>query len=126
VRNPTEIQPAQLELRLLRNDDIRRSRGISEFQQIVSQGISDSYLRWQGIEATLQLAQSSNSKIVIVGTGNDGLPVILGNPDAASWPQPGNEESAPKEITTAATPAITAEKIPADTLLKPSKDVLCG
>ena len=32
--------------------------GISEFQRIVSQGISDSYLRWRGIEATLQLAQS--------------------------------------------------------------------
>jgi hypothetical protein len=88
-----------------------------------SQGISDSYLQWRGIEATLQLAQSSNSKIVIVGTGRDGLPVILGNADAAPWPQPGNEESAPKERTTAATPATTAEKVPADTLLKPSKKV---
>jgi regulator of protease activity HflC (stomatin/prohibitin superfamily) len=95
------------------------AEGIHEFQQIVSQGISGSYLQWRGIEATLQLAQSSNSKIVIVGTGKDGLPVILGNADAAPWPQPGNEESAPKERTTGATPAITAEKIPADTLLKP-------
>jgi regulator of protease activity HflC (stomatin/prohibitin superfamily) len=95
------------------------AEGISEFQQIVSQGISDSYLQWRGIEATLQLAQSSNSKIVVIGTGKDGLPVILGNADAAS----GNEEAAPKERTTAATPATTAEKIPADTLLKPSKKV---
>ena len=55
------------------------AEGISEFQQIVSQGISNSYLRWRGIEATLQLAQSSNSKIVIVGSGKDGLPIILGN-----------------------------------------------
>ena len=31
------------------------AEGIREFQQIVSQGISDSYLRWRGIEATLQL-----------------------------------------------------------------------
>jgi hypothetical protein len=54
------------------------AEGISEFQQIVSQGISDSYLRWRGIEATLQLAQSSNSKIVILGSGKDGLPTILG------------------------------------------------
>ena len=29
------------------------AEGIREFQQIVSQGISDSYLRWRGIEATL-------------------------------------------------------------------------
>ena len=95
------------------------AEGIHEFQQIVSQGISDSYLQWRGIEATLQLAQSSNSKIVVIGTGRDGLPVILGNADAAPWPQPGNEESAPKERTTATTPATTAEKVPADTLLKP-------
>jgi hypothetical protein len=31
--------------------------GIRDFQQTVSQGISDSYLRWRGIEATLQLSQ---------------------------------------------------------------------
>ena len=53
------------------------AEGIHEFQQIVSQGISDSYLQWRGIEATLQLAQSSNSKIVVIGTGRDGLPIIL-------------------------------------------------
>jgi regulator of protease activity HflC (stomatin/prohibitin superfamily) len=99
------------------------AEGISEFQQTVSQGISDSYLQWRGIEATLQLAQSSNSTIVVIGAGRDGLPVILGNADAAPWPQPSNEGSAPKERTTAATPATTAEKIPADTLLKPSKKV---
>src|ERR1700730_2928454 len=64
------------------------AEGIHEFQQIVSQGISDSYLRWRGIEATLQLAQSSNSKIVIVGTGKDGLPVILGNFDGSPSPEP--------------------------------------
>jgi regulator of protease activity HflC (stomatin/prohibitin superfamily) len=96
------------------------AEGISEFQRIVSQGISDSYLRWQGIEATLQLAQSSNSKIVIVGSGKDGLPIILGNADAAASPQSGNEESARKERTTTATPATTAERIQADTLLKSS------
>ena len=58
--------------------------GIHDFQQIVSQGISESYLRWRGIEATLQLAQSTNSKIVIVGGGKDGLPIILGNLDTAA------------------------------------------
>jgi regulator of protease activity HflC (stomatin/prohibitin superfamily) len=99
--------------------------GISEFQRIVSQGISDSYLRWRGIEATLQLAQSSNSKIVIVGSGKDGLPIILGNVDAPASPQPaspaGNGDTAPKERTTAATPAAPAEKLPSDTLSKPSE-----
>jgi regulator of protease activity HflC (stomatin/prohibitin superfamily) len=101
------------------------AEGISEFQKIVSQGISDSYLRWRGIEATLQLAQSSNSKIVIVGSGKDGLPIILGNVDAPPSPPPGspagNGDTVPKERTTAATPAASSEKVPADTLPKPSE-----
>ena len=89
------------------------AEGISEFQQIVSQGISNSYLRWRGIEATLQLAQSSNSKIVVLGTGKDGLPVILGNSDGSPSTQPtspaGNEETVPKERTTAATARTSSE-----------------
>ncbi|HEY6383084.1 MAG TPA: hypothetical protein VIY07_14925, partial [Pseudolabrys sp.] len=36
-------------------------------------------LRWRGIEATLALAQSRNSKVVVIGGGKDGLPIILGN-----------------------------------------------
>ena len=85
------------------------AEGISEFQRIVTKGISDSYLRWRGIEATLQLAQSSNSKIVIVGNRKDGLPIILGNVDASPSPQPatpaGKEGTEPKERTTAASPS---------------------
>jgi len=64
------------------------AEGIREFQQIVSQGISDSYLRWRGIEATLQLSQSPNSKVVIIGGGKDGVPIILGNADAQATPSP--------------------------------------
>jgi hypothetical protein len=101
------------------------AEGISEFQKIVSQGISDSYLRWRGIEATLQLAQSSNSKIVIVGSGKDGLPIILGNVDAAPSPPPGspagNGDAVPKERTTAAAPSTSSDKVPSDTLTKPSE-----
>ena len=31
------------------------------------------------IEATEKLANSQNSKIVVIGSGKDGLPIILGN-----------------------------------------------
>ncbi|HEY7368550.1 MAG TPA: prohibitin family protein, partial [Thermoanaerobaculia bacterium] len=34
---------------------------------------------WTGIEATEKLAQSPNSKVVIIGSGKDGLPIILGD-----------------------------------------------
>src|SRR5262245_43044184 len=87
------------------------TEGIREFQQIVSQGISDSYVRWRGIEATLQLAQSTNSKVVIIGSGRDGLPIILGNADGLQPPpaaasQPSNDTSSGgAQRTTAPAPA---------------------
>lgn len=55
------------------------AKGIADFQDIVSRGISDQLLKWKGIEATEKLANSQNSKIVIIGAGKDGLPIILGN-----------------------------------------------
>src|SRR6202048_1420405 len=81
------------------------AEGIREFQQIVSQGISDSYLRWRGIEATVLLAQSPNSKIVIVGSGKDGVPIILGNvdtPQTAAAAPGGNGDTNSKEKTATA------------------------
>lgn len=54
--------------------------GIADFQKIVSQGLTDQLLRWKGIEATLEIAKSTNTKVVVIGSGKDGLPIILGNP----------------------------------------------
>lgn len=53
------------------------ARGIADFQNIVAQGISANLLRWKGIEATEKLSQSQNAKVVIIGAGKDGLPIIL-------------------------------------------------
>ncbi|MDZ7625571.1 MAG: prohibitin family protein [Ignavibacteriaceae bacterium] len=55
------------------------AQGIADFQDIVSKGISDQLLKWKGIEATEKLANSQNSKVVIIGSGKDGLPIILGS-----------------------------------------------
>ncbi len=52
--------------------------GIRDFQDtITGNGISDQFLRFKGIEATLELAKSPNAKIVIIGGGDDRLPLIL-------------------------------------------------
>lgn len=51
--------------------------GIARYQEIVSKGISESLLRWKGIEATEKLGNSNNAKVVIIGSGKDGLPLIL-------------------------------------------------
>jgi regulator of protease activity HflC (stomatin/prohibitin superfamily) len=52
--------------------------GQAEYQRIITESLSESFLRFKGIEATQQLASSPNAKTVIVGGGGDGLPVILG------------------------------------------------
>jgi prohibitin 1 len=57
------------------------AQGIQDFQDIVSEGISEELLRWKGIEATAELAKSVNSKVVVIGGGDDGLPIILGGND---------------------------------------------
>ena len=54
------------------------AKGIRDFQAIVSEGINNQILKWKGIEATEKLANSPNSKIVVIGSGKDGLPIILG------------------------------------------------
>ena len=54
------------------------AQGIADFQRIVAQGISQQLLEWKGIEATEKLAASSNSKVVVIGSGKSGLPLILG------------------------------------------------
>jgi prohibitin 1 len=51
--------------------------GIKDFQDIVAQGISDKLLEWKGIEATIELARSSNTKVVVVGNPKSGLPLIF-------------------------------------------------
>ena len=50
--------------------------GIRDFQAIVTPGISENFLRWKGIEATLELSKSDNAKVVVIGSQN-GLPLIL-------------------------------------------------
>jgi len=52
------------------------AEGIRDFQSIVTPGISENFLRWKGIEATLDLARSDNAKVVVIGAQN-GLPLIL-------------------------------------------------
>ncbi len=54
------------------------AQGIADFQKIVAAGISPALLEWKGIEATEKLATSQNSKVVVIGSGKNGLPIILG------------------------------------------------
>jgi regulator of protease activity HflC (stomatin/prohibitin superfamily) len=54
------------------------AEGIRDFQNIVTQSITDKLLQWKGIEATTILSESNNSKVIVIGSGESGLPLILG------------------------------------------------
>jgi regulator of protease activity HflC (stomatin/prohibitin superfamily) len=94
------------------------ANGIAAFQRTVSKGISDSYLRWQGIQATLALAQSPNTKIVIIGSSKDGLPLILGNLDTLPSSSPGKKPGEGGTPPTGNPPASAPEKTPPGTSSK--------
>lgn len=55
------------------------AQGKADANRILSQSLTDKILQDKGIDATLKLSQSPNSKIVVVGGGDKGLPLILGN-----------------------------------------------
>lgn len=58
---------------------IIEAKGKADANRILSASLTDKILKDKGIEATTKLAESNNSKVVIVGGGKDGLPLILGN-----------------------------------------------
>lgn len=58
------------------------AQGIRRFQQEINGSITEEFLRWKGIDATIKLAESNNSKIVVIGAGDEGLPIILGGLDS--------------------------------------------
>ncbi len=55
------------------------AEGKARANSILSASLTDKILQEKGIQATLELAKSSNAKVVVVGSGENGLPLILGN-----------------------------------------------
>jgi regulator of protease activity HflC (stomatin/prohibitin superfamily) len=53
------------------------AEGINKYQSIVRQGLSPDYLQYKGIEATMKIAESPNTKVIIVGGGKGGLPLVF-------------------------------------------------
>jgi regulator of protease activity HflC (stomatin/prohibitin superfamily) len=54
------------------------SDGIKVYNNTVNSSLTPSVLAWQGIQATQDLAKSANAKVVVIGSGKSGLPLILG------------------------------------------------
>ncbi len=54
------------------------SNGIKAYNDSINASLTPSVLSWHGIQATRDLAKSPNAKVVVVGAGKNGLPLILG------------------------------------------------
>ncbi len=96
VEIPTKISDA-INLKLTMDQEAQRKRfelekekieadrkrieaqGIADYQKIINSGLTPALLKWKGIEATLKIAESPNTKVVVVGNSANGLPVILGS-----------------------------------------------
>ncbi len=55
------------------------AQGKAKANEILNASLTDKILREKGIGATLELAKSPNSKVVIIGNSEDGMPLILGD-----------------------------------------------
>lgn len=62
---------------------IIEAEGVQAFQNLINTGDSsfDKHLSYLGIQATLELAKSNNAKVVVIGGGEEGLPLILNLPE---------------------------------------------
>jgi regulator of protease activity HflC (stomatin/prohibitin superfamily) len=58
---------------------ISEAKGINQAQRIISESLTPEILAFEGIKATKELAKSQNAKIVVIGSGKNGLPLILGD-----------------------------------------------
>lgn len=55
-----------------------QAEGEARANRIISESLTPNLLKMRGIEATIKLSESQNSKVVVIGSGDDGLPIILG------------------------------------------------
>jgi regulator of protease activity HflC (stomatin/prohibitin superfamily) len=55
------------------------AEGKANANKILSASLNDQILREKGIQATVELAQSPNAKVIVIGSGEGGMPLILGN-----------------------------------------------
>ena len=58
---------------------IIEAQGKADANRILNTSLTDKILQDKGIEATVKLSESNNSKVVIIGSGASGMPIILGN-----------------------------------------------
>ena len=89
---------------------IIEAEGIKAYQMLVNEHMTQNFLRYQGIQATKDLASSPNAKVVVIG-GKDGLPVILNadSPTGAAASDASSDKSSDKSADKSGTQGTVAK-----------------
>ena len=79
-----EQESLEYEFRLITADkeaqkQIIEAQGKADANRILSASLNSMILQDKGIEATIKLSESPNSKVIVIGSGDSGMPIILGN-----------------------------------------------
>jgi regulator of protease activity HflC (stomatin/prohibitin superfamily) len=90
IRQAIETKLEQKELAEAYEFKLRRERdeakrkvieawGLAQYNQVVATSLSPEILQWKGIQVSKELATSENAKMIVIGNGPEGLPIILGS-----------------------------------------------
>ena len=92
------------------------ARGINQAQRIIGESLTPEILAFEGIKATQKLAKSQNAKIVVIGSGKNGLPLILGDnaftAADTSATHNNNKQVAPPSFNPSYPPAYSSQQAP--------------
>ena len=102
------------------------AEGFQHYHAILDASLSPQILRWRDIQATVELAKSTNAKVVVIGNANDqfqlfgDIPLVPAEPAASPTPIP--EAAAlptPARQSDLATPPPSQPELPGDTATPP-------
>ncbi|MCI5224488.1 MAG: prohibitin family protein [Candidatus Electrothrix sp. AR4] len=82
--------------------------GIRDYAKNIAETMSEKVLRWHGVQATLKLASSANAKVVVIGGGKNGLPLML---NAGEWPSTSASAVIPSSSTSAPAPKVNSPEV---------------
>jgi regulator of protease activity HflC (stomatin/prohibitin superfamily) len=80
-----EAERRAIEATGIANKQRIEAAGIRDYQQIIKESLNEDMLKWHGIQASLKLSESDNAKVIVIGAGKNGLPLI-GNVPLESQP----------------------------------------
>ncbi|MBW8050624.1 MAG: prohibitin family protein [Cytophagales bacterium] len=81
LQKEQELLAYEFKLKTARKEAEKRiidAKGKAQSNRILSASLTDKILKEKGIIATQELASSPNTKVIVIGSGKDGLPLILG------------------------------------------------